>query len=129
MSRKSIIIGSIVFASVVGAVLTGITRSPQADERFRLYNVGQTVAWRLNVETGDVSYCALVEHTLVCQDARTVDALQGGRDKAHKVRRQLQESRERIEELEGRLNRSRHQVAELEEELSALRERCPSPSQ
>ncbi len=64
-----------IFAAAVAAVLMGFAWEAQATERFRLYNVGQTVAWRLNIETGDVSYCILVEHTLVCQDTKKTDAL------------------------------------------------------
>ncbi len=64
-----------IFAAAVAAVLMGFAWEAQATERFRLYNVGQTVAWRLNTETGDVSYCILVEQTLVCQDTKRIDAL------------------------------------------------------
>ncbi len=67
-----------IFAAAVAAVLMGFAWEAQATERFRLYNVGQTVAWRLNIETGDVSYCILVEQKLVCQDTKRIDALKKG---------------------------------------------------
>ena len=70
-----------IFAAAVAAVLMGFAWEAQATERFRLYNVGQTVAWRLNTETGDVSYCILVEQTLVCQDTKRIDALKKGERK------------------------------------------------
>ncbi|MFQ5984589.1 MAG: hypothetical protein ACE5LL_03630, partial [Alphaproteobacteria bacterium] len=90
-----------------------------------LYNVGESVAWRLNVETGDVSYCSLVEHTLVCQDATKVDTLKKWSERAvHKAKKELGESKARIEGLTHRLHRARARAAELEEELVALREGC-----
>ena len=128
MSGRSMIVRAVVFAGAVGVLSTAATSGTHGAERFRLYNVGQTAAWRLNLETGEVAHCALVEHTLVCQEARPADDLRKRRKKGDKARRQMHEARAQIEELEGHLNQTRHRVAGLEEELVAVRERCPAPA-
>ncbi len=128
MSGRSMIVRAVVFAGAVGVVSMAAAPGTHGAERFRLYNVGQTTAWRLNLETGEVAHCALVEHTLVCQEARPADDLRKRKKKGDNARGQMHEARARIEELEGHLNRARHRGAELEEGLVVLRKRCPAPA-
>ena len=128
MTGRSMVVRAVIFAGAVGVLSTAATSGTHGAERYKLYNVGQTAAWRLNLETGEVAHCALVEHTLVCQEARAADDLRKRNKKGDKTRRQMHEARAQIEELEGHLNRARHRGAELEEELVALRKRCPAPA-